>query len=324
MSLDDVAVDLFAGGGGFTEAATRAGVRVRWAANHWRLAVDWHARNHPHVEHACQDLHQFDFSLAPRHGILLASPECRGHTKAASAVGRGRRGRAPVHDMSRATMWAVLTCAEVHRPRLVVVENVPEVRGWVFWAAWMQAWSALGYTARELVLDAADFGVPQNRVRLFVVLSRVSTLDGIYNAIDRRRVPHVGAESFVDVDGGDGWALVRDKPAGVQARVSKARRRIARGPFLTQHVTGHPGRTLDRPIGSVTTKHQWAIVRPTRRGDEMRMLNGREHACAHGFRRDYLIPAETSHAVHLVGNAVPPDLGCAVIAGAREVASRPR
>lgn len=317
-ALDDVAVDLFAGGGGFTEAAELAGVRVRWAANHWPLAVDWHARNHPQVEHACQDLHQFDFARAPRHGILIGSPECRGHTRVLTAVGKGKRGKAPVHDMSRATMWAMLTCAEVHRPRLVVVENVVEVRGWVFWSAWLQAWRDLGYHARELVLDAADFGVPQNRVRLFVVLSRTSPLAGLYNAIDRRRVPHVGAESFVDVDGGEGWAPVRDKPAGVQARVAKARRRIARGPFLTQHVTGHPGRELTRPIGSITTKHQWAIVRPTRRGDEVRMLNAREHACAHGFRRSYLIPTETSHAVVLVGNAVPPDLGRAVIEAARE------
>lgn len=317
-ALDDVAVDLFAGGGGFTEAATIADVRVVWAANHWPLAVQWHAANHPDVVHACQDLHQFDFARAPRHGVLIGSPECRGHTKALTAFGKGKRGKAPAHDMSRATMWAVLTCAEVHRPKLVIVENVIEVRGWVFWRAWMQAWADLGYTARDLVLDAADFGVPQNRVRLFVVLSRTSTLDGLHNAIDRRRVPHVGAESFVDVDGGTGWEAVAAKTPGVQGRIAKARRRIPRGPFLTQHVTGHPGRLLSRPIGSITTKHQWAIVRPTRRGDEMRMLDGREHACAHGFRRDYLIPDAVGQAVHLVGNAVPPLLGAAVIGAARE------
>jgi site-specific DNA-cytosine methylase len=39
------AVDLFAGLGGYTEGAQMAGVSVVWAANHWRLAVDAHARN---------------------------------------------------------------------------------------------------------------------------------------------------------------------------------------------------------------------------------------------------------------------------------------
>ncbi|WP_394372821.1 DNA cytosine methyltransferase [Ralstonia mannitolilytica] len=36
----DTAIDLFAGIGGFTESAEQAGVKVVWAANHWRLAVD--------------------------------------------------------------------------------------------------------------------------------------------------------------------------------------------------------------------------------------------------------------------------------------------
>lgn len=319
-ALDDVAVDLFAGGGGFTEAAELADLRVAWAANHCPVAVRWHTANHPSVAHSCQDLQQADFRTIPRHGVLLASPACQGHSQAASAVGVGNRGSTPAHDAARATAWAVLTCAEVHRPDLVIVENVLRLRAWILWPAWCAAWDALGYHRRELVLDAADFGTPQNRVRLFVVLSRSSTLDSLHNVVDRNRTPTLPASSVVDVDGGDGWHLVTDKPAGVQARVRKARRRLPRGPFLTQHVTGHPGRELDRPIGTITTKHQWAIVRPTRRGDEVRMLNAREHACGQGFRRSYRLPDETTHAVRLVGNAVPPELGRVVIASAREAA----
>jgi site-specific DNA-cytosine methylase len=37
-------IDLFAGVGGFTEAAGRAGQEVVWAANHWRTAVEFHER----------------------------------------------------------------------------------------------------------------------------------------------------------------------------------------------------------------------------------------------------------------------------------------
>jgi DNA (cytosine-5)-methyltransferase 1 len=313
------AVDLFAGGGGLTEAARLAGVRVRWAANHSPLAVRFHAANHPETAHACQDLQQYDFRQVPRHGLLLAAPSCRGHTQCASSVGEGNRGRAPYHDADRATAFAVLTCAEVHRPELVIVENVTQLRGWVFWRAWCAAWEDLGYHRHELVLDAADFGVPQNRRRLFVVLAR-RLLPELAAALDPWRAPAPPASSFVDVDGGSGWGLVRDKPTGVQVRVAKGRRRIPRGPFLTQHVTGHPGRSLSRPIGTITTKHQWAIVRPSRRGDEVRMLNGREHALGCGFRVDYQIPEETTHAVLLAGNAVPPPLGRAVIAATLKVA----
>jgi DNA (cytosine-5)-methyltransferase 1 len=75
------AVDLFAGLGGFTEGATRAGVQVVWAANHWKAAVDVHARNHPHTDHACQDLRQADWGSVPAHDLLLASPACQGHSR---------------------------------------------------------------------------------------------------------------------------------------------------------------------------------------------------------------------------------------------------
>lgn len=42
-----IAVDLFAGAGGFSAGAAMAGVHVAWAANHWPIAVQWHAANHP-------------------------------------------------------------------------------------------------------------------------------------------------------------------------------------------------------------------------------------------------------------------------------------
>lgn len=76
------AVDLFAGAGGFSTGARMAGARVLWAANHWPLAVQWHAANHPETEHACQDLQQADFREAPAHDLLLASPACQGHSPA--------------------------------------------------------------------------------------------------------------------------------------------------------------------------------------------------------------------------------------------------
>lgn len=56
-----VAIDLFAGAGGFSTGAVMAGCSVAWAANHWPTAVEWHAATHPSTVHACQDLQQADF-----------------------------------------------------------------------------------------------------------------------------------------------------------------------------------------------------------------------------------------------------------------------
>lgn len=155
------AVDLFAGAGGFTEGARMAGVEVAWAANHWPMAVAFHGRNHPGTEHSCQDLQQADWREVPDHDVLLASPACQGHSLA-----RGKER--PHHDALRSTAWAVVACAEYHRSRVVVVENVPEFRNWILYSSWLGAMYQLGYAVAPHLIDAADHGVPQHRKRLFL------------------------------------------------------------------------------------------------------------------------------------------------------------
>lgn len=56
-------IDMFAGAGGFSEAATNAGCTVVWAANHWQSAVDCHSMNHPRTRHVCQDLQQANWAV---------------------------------------------------------------------------------------------------------------------------------------------------------------------------------------------------------------------------------------------------------------------
>ena len=131
------AIDLFAGAGGFTEGARMA--EVAWAANHWPMAVAFHGRNYPGTEHSCQDLQQADWREVPDHDVLLASPACQGHSLA-----RGKER--PHHDALRSTAWAVVACAEYHRSRVVVVENVPEFRNWILYSSWLGAMYQLGYS----------------------------------------------------------------------------------------------------------------------------------------------------------------------------------
>ena len=49
----------------------------------------------------------------------------------------------------------MVSCAEFHRPAVLVVENVPEFTGWLLYPAWALALAALGYALSPHVLDAA-------------------------------------------------------------------------------------------------------------------------------------------------------------------------
>ena len=145
-----------------SEGARQAGIDVVWAANHWPEAVKYHALNHPQTIHACQDLQQANWGDVPSHDLLLAAPACQGHSPA--------RGKEKAHhDALRATAWAVIGCAEVHLPKVIVVENVPKFRNWRLYDVWCEALRRLGYSLAPMIIDAADHGAPQNRLRLFIV-----------------------------------------------------------------------------------------------------------------------------------------------------------
>lgn len=300
------AIDLFAGAGGFSTGARMAGARVLWAANHWPLAVQWHAANHPETEHACQDLQQADFRAAPAHDLLLASPACQGHSPA-----RGREQ--PHHDAQRATAWAVVTCAEVHRPQAVIVENVPAFASWVLYPAWCAAMTALGYALAPMVLDAADHGVPQQRRRLFVVATRSK------HPVELRlpsRAYRAAAE-VIDFAAGTWSAIARPgRSARTLARIAAGRRQHGNR-FLAPYYgsgSGETGRSLDRPIGTLTTRARWAVID----GDRMRMVRAVEGRELMGFPGDYKLPANEAKAWHLIGNAVAPVVACDVIQALRE------
>lgn len=303
---------LFAGAGGSSVGAVSAGAEVIWAANHWPVAVEIHRRNHPTTTHVTQDLQQCDWRLAPRGDLVLASPACQGHSRAATQGGDGRRGSAPAHDSLRSTAWAVVSCLECHETELAIVENVVDYQRWRLFDAWCMALRALGYSVAPHVVDAADCGVPQSRRRLFLVLARSRA--PLYLDLERR--DHVPFSSCIDPDA-TGWAPVSTRGRGVRERVAKARRNFPRGLVVTQYVTGHPGRSIDRPLATVTTKVQLAVVREGRREDEVRFLNQLELKRAMGFGDSYALTGKLATDTKLLGNAVCPPVAALLVEALR-------
>lgn len=301
-------IDLFAGAGGFSTGAAMAGAHVVWAANHWPTAVEWHSANHPSTAHACQDLQQADFRDAPAHDILLASPACQGHSRA-------RGAEKPHHDALRSTAWAVVTCAEVHRPAVAIIENVPEFAEWALYRAWCTAMNALGYAMAPMVIDAADHGVPQHRRRLFVVATRSKHPI----VLDLPKCEHTPAAQVVDFDASR-WSLIH-KPGRsprTLARIEAGRRAHGQR-FVAPYYgsgSGETGRSLARPLGTITTRDRWAVID----GDRMRMLSADECRAAMGFPDGYRLPSTHKEAVHLLGNAVCPPVACDLITAIKEAA----
>jgi DNA (cytosine-5)-methyltransferase 1 len=288
--------DLFAGGGGSSLGASLAGAQVVFAANHWPEAVALHALHHPETEHVCQDLRQFDFRRLPDIDVLMASPACQGHSNA----GRGARGKWGLafdhHDATRSTALAVIDALEAKRPAHVVVENVPQFQDWELFSWWLQGIRLLGYDVWHGVLCASGYGLPQQRSRWFLHASR-----GIpASPLTSPGLEALPVRSILDAHA-IGWTKVASKSATLQARVASGRARFGHS-FITQHVTGHRGRSLDQPLPTVTGQQQLALVE----GELMRPLTIDEQGKAQGFPSGYFASVRSkTDAAQMIGNAVP-------------------
>jgi DNA (cytosine-5)-methyltransferase 1 len=297
-----IAIDLFAGAGGWTTGAEQAGVRVAAAVNHWPLAVRTHAANHPRTRHLCQDVGLLDARDLPTHDLCVASPSCQGY---ADARGTDR----PHHDAARATPWHVVDVLEVCRPKYLLVENVLELRDrWRLFPAWRAALRALGYVTELHEVEAADHGAPQERVRL-VVAGRLGRAPRL--RLPPPRAARVPARGIIDFAAG-AWSPVAGHVPATLARV--ARGRAAFGPrFVMPYYksgSGLTGRSLARPLGTVTTRDRWAVVD----GDRMRMLTVAEYRAAMGFPAGYVLHGTRAEQIHQLGNAIVPCVARAVVA----------
>lgn len=293
------AVDLFAGAGGMSLGAELAGLEVLAAVDHWPIAVASHAANHPRATHHCEDLAVMDPYKLPDHDVMLAAPVCGGHAKA-----RGKE-RAH-HDASRSTAWCVVRVAEAKRPRWLVIENVPEMLSWALFPAWKHALELLGYGVTTQVVRAEETGeVPQRRHRLVIVghLGRPMSV-----RIEPR--PPMAARTVLDLEGGS-WRPWREYAPRSVARIEAAQRRRGRDVLVPYYgsSSSHAGVSLDGPIGTLTTRDRYVLVR----GELARVLTVQEQLALSGFPRDYALRGTRREQVMQVGNAVPPPLAAAVL-----------
>ncbi len=285
--------DLFCGAGGSSTGARDAGARVVAAINHWSVAIDTHTANHPETHHVCQDATLMDPRDLPAFDLLIAEPACQGHSK---ARGKDR----PHHDKSRATAWCVVNTLEVTRVRDFVIENVPAMRRWALYEFWLGSLRALGYTMAEHVINAADCGVPQDRERLIVV----GRLGRRAPRLEMPRMPRPPASTFVRFDDEMRWTPVAGHVPATLARIAQAQRDHGPRVLVPYYSSARGGRSIDRPIGTLTTRDRYAVVD----GDRMRMLSIPEMQHAMGFAPGYVLTGSPKEQCMQLGNAVAPPM----------------
>lgn len=320
-------IDLFCGAGGSSRGAADAGIEMVGAIDQWNIATQTYADNFPSarrnvVTSTLSDSSGADiFKAIGRVDLLIASPECTHHSLA--------RGNRPRCETSRRSGWFVVRFIEDLNPTYIVLENVAMMRHWDGYRELLETLEKrYGYRLRAQVLDAADFGVPQNRKRLFIFGSKHHIPPEVRAAVQR----HKPASTILDPT--DKW------PAGplengrrAAATIDRVRHAIneigARRNFLTVYYGSDKAggyQTLDRPLRTLTTLDRFGLVQWDGRTPTLRMLQVPELKRAMGLRRDFLLQHGTRRdRIKLLGNGVcPPVMKAVVEAAVGACVARPR
>ncbi len=306
------AIDLFCGAGGSSCGAREAGAQIVAGFDMWDLALRTFQDNFPEARIYRGNLRRISArkvaSELGRIDMIIASPECRGHTPA-----RGNR-RPSVNSIM--TAFEVTRFARVFKPRWVIVENVPHMRFWDLYPEFVARLKLLGYKVREQLLDAKEFGVPQSRKRLFIMCD----LEQLPSAVVGRHNAFRCAISVVNMDGGYPFRplVAFGRARATLERAKRAIRKLGRGtPFLIVYYStdGAGGwQRLDVPLRTVTTVDRFALVKWDRSRPIMRMLQPDEIQVAMGFSPSYVLRHGTRRErMHLLGNAVCPPVMEAVV-----------
>jgi DNA (cytosine-5)-methyltransferase 1 len=176
-------IHLFAGGGGDLIASEMIGGEGVMAANHWRVAIEAHGGNFPHVDHLMGDLAIADPSqlggrVHDAH-VLCASPECdgwslsRNHAEEVSRLGPFDPNQGI--GRSRATVWCPMRFATA-LPNLttIILEQVVDmVREAKAFANYVEEWDKLGWRVQAVSANSSIWGAaPQSRDRLYLLITR--------------------------------------------------------------------------------------------------------------------------------------------------------
>lgn len=166
--------ELFAGVGGFRIGLARAGWKTVFS-NQWepttktQHASDVYIKNFGDEGHVTKDIATIK-KIPKKFDLLVGGFPCQDYSVAKTLnTAKGLRGKKGV------LWWEILRLVQIHKPKLIFLENVDRLlkspakqRGRDF-AVMLRTLGNEGYQIEWRVINAAEYGFPQRRIRVFIV-----------------------------------------------------------------------------------------------------------------------------------------------------------
>lgn len=162
-------IDLFCGCGGLSKGFEKAGFEISLAIDMWKDAIETYNYNHDNKVAICKDIHELSneelIKFAQDNDVvgIIGGPPCQGFSTV---------GTRDINDPRNHLYLEYCRVVETIQPEFFVLENVKgltTLSGGAFRDDIILRFENLGYRVKYEIVNAADFGIPQNRERVFFV-----------------------------------------------------------------------------------------------------------------------------------------------------------
>lgn len=277
-------IDLFAGIGGIRTAFEAVGGGCIFSSEIDKHAQYTYYSNYGVIPYG--DITKIDGSIIPEHDILCGGFPCQPF----SHIGK----REGFEHPTQGTMFhEILKIVDNKNPRVIFLENVPGILNHddgKTLSVILDELSGRGYTCHHTILNASDFGVPQNRKRFYLVCF----LDDVKFSFPTPPMTHVDIGSYVEKD------LVGYT---ISEHLQKS--------YLFKKDDGKPSVIDQNTKGSVktlvSTYHKIQRLTGTfvKDGETgLRLLSENECKAIMGFPKDFIIPVSRTQMYRQMGNSV--------------------
>lgn len=295
-------VSLFSGAGGLDLGFKMAGHEVVWANDLYEDAVHTYQKNiGDHI--ILEDVRNISVDEIPDCDIVIGGFPCQGFSVANT--------KRHIDDERNELYKQLIRIIEDKRPKFFLAENVKGLtnlgKGQVFKMI-LSDFEYLGYRVQYRILNAADYGVPQTRLRVIIV--------GVRSDIEWEYEFPKATHSREGRDDLPAWVSVSDALKGLPDPDSENDIPNHTYSKYKLNINGYIGHRLldpDKPAPTVTARGDnrgGVVILPHPNGQ--RRMSCREVASVQSFPVDYEFIGNNSSIYRQIGNAVPPLLAYTV------------
>ncbi|MMZ51924.1 Modification methylase BspRI [compost metagenome] len=301
------AVSLFSGCGGFDYGATKAGLNIIWANDKDKHTYDAYKSILPDVPMVIEDIRKIN--EFPQADVLIGCYPCTGFSIAARRKWKDGKERDLMQVEGNFLYQEYLRALKQIKPKYFFVENVlgmeSAMDGW-FFNQQIEGFKELGYTPSAKLLRAIDYGLAQDRKRVFIV--------GVRNDIAENFVYEFPKPLF-----GPNLKPYRNMKEVIYDMPLWPKGEVYEGPYHGHYLTRNRKRDWEQPSYTIVAhaahiplhpagepmmkleKDKWSLI-----GDVNRRLSWRECARLQGLPDNISPTGSLKDKYRVIGNAVPP------------------